>query len=223
MFDSLRLWQDILHIKTNPRKGINDYTAYKVVVPTAMRPMLLRRLMTHSSADTPATSRQKKECGKGIGGQQCIKTSSIMWTSVQCVRRTSIKGTARDVPQVPLPETRGPNERVHLDLFGPLQDPGKKKKYVCVITCAFTKIVRLAIVESKNAEEIAEAFVKEWIYLYGVPQSIVTDQGLEFCNVILTRVCELLKIDKITTTPYHPRSNAQVETFNKTMAAYFGP
>ena len=57
-------------------------------------------------------------------------------------------------------------------------------------------------------------------YTFGVPRQIHSDQGLEFCNQLMTVICDKLNINRTTTTPYHPQCNATAERFNRTMGQY---
>ena len=68
-----------------------------------------------------------------------------------------------DAPLQSLPEPHKPNDRIHTDLFGPLdsstpeQDGRTTKKYICVITDAFTKIVRLMVIPNRSIAERSTA------------------------------------------------------------------
>ena len=216
-WDGKRLW-----FRRKARKGIQDKGAYRVVAPVSIRHKLIRE--AHNSF---------------LGGHGgFFKTAErikaeFWWPSMDqdiadhvarcaiCQQLTN-KGKPAPTPLQPLPEVRRPNARVHVDLFGPLKTATGGKKYILVITDAFTKMVRLAPISTKSKEEVAAAIVNNWIITYGVPEVIFSDQGLEFCNETLDRVCKEFGINRSTTTPYHPRSNAQAEQFNKTMVAYLG-
>ena len=50
-----------------------------------------------------------------------------------------------------------PNQRIHMDLFGPLKTSQSGKKYIMVVTDAFTKYVELIAIPDKQAETIASA------------------------------------------------------------------
>jgi hypothetical protein len=120
----------------------------------------------------------------------------------------------------PLPTLSAPNQRVHADLFGPLKTSSNGKKYILVMTDAFTRYVELIAVPNKEAPVIAEAIFNNWICRYGIPAQLVTDQGKEF----IANVCQLLwkKLDllHVTTSARHPQANAQAEVINKTIARY---
>ena len=120
----------------------------------------------------------------------------------------------------PLPQPTEPNMRIHADLHGPLRTSGNMKKYILVITDAFTKYVELVAIENKEAVTVTEGIFKKWICRYGVPLEIITDQGKEFCNKLSDELYKLLGTRHNTTTSRHPACNAQVEVCNKTIAKY---
>ena len=67
---------------------------------------------------------------------------------------------------------------------------------------------------------MARAFFESWVCRHGVPTSFVSDRGKEFLNETLKKLCEMLGVDHSPTSSYHPQSNAQAETYNKTMFRY---
>jgi len=135
-------------------------------------------------------------------------------------KRCSNKGTTRPPPLRPIAAPEGPNCRIHVDLFGPLTGEDGRPKYVCVITDAFSKLVKLEVITSKDAETVAEAIVKGWIFVHGVPKQIITDQGREFVNKFQRQLWSMLGVNHNTTSAYHPEANGQAEIFNKTMKAF---
>ena len=113
-----------------------------------------------------------------------------------------------------------PNERVHIDLFGPLKTSEGGNKFVMVMTDAFTKLVELAAIENKTAETVARAFFERYICRFTAPRFVMTDQGKEFCNEVLELVCELWGIKKNRTSPFHPQTNSSAESYNRSMIKY---
>jgi transposase InsO family protein len=122
-------------------------------------------------------------------------------------------------PLHPLPITSRFNDRVSMDLLGPLKSVNQYT-YVLVITDAFTKWVELVAVADKSATSIANAFFDTWICRYSVPKTLLSDNGKEFCNSILKELNEVFKIHHIKTSPYHPQTNAASERFNRTFISY---
>jgi hypothetical protein len=74
--------------------------------------------------------------------------------------------------------------------------------------------------ENQTAETVAEAFVRNVILIYGIPNEILTDQGTNFMSDVFKRVCKLFKIEKVCTTAYHPESNGALERSHRTLTDY---
>ena len=123
-------------------------------------------------------------------------------------------------PLQSLPVPERPNERVHIDLFGPLKTSETGNKYVMVMTDAFSKYVELTAILDKSAKTVAKSFLERWICRFSAPVMIVTDQGKEFCNHVLKSVCQLWDIDKSRTSPFHPQSNSAAESYNRSLIKY---
>ncbi|XP_022865611.1 uncharacterized protein LOC111385455 [Olea europaea var. sylvestris] len=54
-----------------------------------------------------------------------------------------------------------------------------------------------------------------WKKRFGIPHSIVTDNGKQFDNAQISDFCEEFGIKKHFSTPNHPQANGQVEAINK--------
>jgi transposase InsO family protein len=121
----------------------------------------------------------------------------------------------------PLKQPSRPGERVHMDLFGPLKSKSEtKKKYIMVMTDAFSKLVALAVLPQKTPHHTARALMDKWITYYGVPGTIVSDNGKEFANETIAALLKIMGTEHKMTSPYHPQANAQAETFNKEIIRY---
>lgn len=120
----------------------------------------------------------------------------------------------------PLPQGTEPNQRIHADLFGPLRTSDSNKKYILALTDGFTKYVELVALENKEAATVGTAIFEKWFCRYGIPATIITDQGKEFCARLTEELFTKLGTLHTTTTPHHPQCNSQAEVANKTIAKY---
>jgi len=140
----------------------------------------------------------------------------------QC-ERCQKRQTTPKIPNAhlqPLPLLSEPNQRIHADLFGPLKTSDKGKKFILVMTDAFTRYVELVAIENKETETVANAIFVHWICRYGVPLEIVTDQGKEFVSHICQTLWDKLELIHNTTTPRHPQANSQAEVVNRSIIRY---
>jgi transposase InsO family protein len=110
-----------------------------------------------------------------------------------------------------------PNERVNMDICGPVIQSHQGNKYVLVITDTFTKYTVAAPLPDQRARTIAVTFMEKWALVFGFPYQCHSDQGSNFTSVLWARVCEELAIEKTQTTAYHPEGNSQCERFNSTL------
>ena len=73
---------------------------------------------------------------------------------------------------------------------------------------------------TQTADEVSLTFLRYVILHYGIPNSIVTDQGSQFMSDNFKRLCKVLKLNKLNTTAHHPESNGALETTYKTVTGY---
>ena len=110
-----------------------------------------------------------------------------------------------------------PNERVALDVLGPLARSTSGNKCILVITDHFTKYTKAVAMPDQKAPTVAAAFDREWISVFGTPRTVHSDQGSNFESTIFQEMCKMLQISKSRTTSYHPQGNSQCERFNSTL------
>jgi len=106
----------------------------------------------------------------------------------------------RTLPTAPLQPL--PNQRIHADLFGPLKTSEHGKKFILVLTDAFTRYVELVAIQNKETATVATAIFMHWICRYRVPLEIVTDQGKEFVSQVCQHLWDKLPLVHNTLTPY---------------------
>ena len=112
-----------------------------------------------------------------------------------------------------------PFERIAVDLMGPFETTSKDHKYVAVFQDYFTKWVIAEPLHDKKAISVADLFYTKWIALFGCPLVLHSDRGGEFKNDIVSRLCQVLRVQKTFTSPYRPGSDGLVERSNRSIQA----
>jgi len=109
-----------------------------------------------------------------------------------------------------------PHERWYISLTGP--HPKSDRGHTWILTCidSFTKWAEAFPLHNKEAQTIAKVLVEQVFTRFGVPLSILRDQGKEVDGRIMNEVCRLFGIKKLRTSPYKPSTN-QVERFHRTL------
>jgi transposase InsO family protein len=119
-----------------------------------------------------------------------------------------------------MPISSSPNERLHIDLYGPLKTSAAGNHYVVVMTDGFTKYVELAAITNKTEDQVAKVLFERWFCRFSAPTVMVSDQGRKFCNELVNRLCALWEVDKRRTLPYHLQTNSSAESYNRSMRKY---
>jgi transposase InsO family protein len=85
--------------------------------------------------------------------------------------------------------------------------------YMLVAVEKFTKWIEAVAATTKDSTAVVN-FIKSIIFSFGVPNSIIKDNGTNFTSKELKDYCEGLGIKLNVASVAHPQTNRQVETTN---------
>ena len=147
-----------------------------------------------------------------------------------CPECAVVTGAGRQLrpPLHPIPVER-PFQKIGVDRMDlPCTDRGNR--HVIVFQDLFTKWPMVYAIPDQKAERIVKLLCEDIVPFFGVPEALLSDIGTNLLLHIMCDVCELLGIEKLNTTAYHPECNGMVERLNRTLktmlrnkAAEFGP
>jgi len=102
-----------------------------------------------------------------------------------------------------------------MDILGPFS-PGKGQvKFLIVSVDYFTKWIEAKPLTTITTQQVQQFVWKDIICRYGVPHTIITDNGRQFINKELVKFYTGLGIKHITSYVEHPQTNGQAEAANK--------
>jgi hypothetical protein len=111
----------------------------------------------------------------------------------------------------------GPMSTLNIDIIsGFVPYRGYTKILTCIDT--FTRWLYLIPVKSTTAKEIADAIYENVVMEHGCVPRILSDNGPEFANQVMGRMCTRMGIKQAHSTAYHPQTNAQVERIHRHLA-----
>jgi hypothetical protein len=214
---SLRLLNGLACISLAPRRGfLNDHVA-RILLPLSLRRRVMRQAHAHKLSGHLGAFKTVERIRQFFWWPKIdsdVQAFIDACPSCQQSRRRSLASPPSPTLLSPPPS---PNSRIHIDLYGPLSRPSSAA-YILGITDAFTKFVRFAVLPNKTAAVVARALWVHWLAVFGVPITIVSDQGTEFLNDLQAALWEILDVEHKTTTPFWPRCNQQQEHQHKTLA-----
>jgi hypothetical protein len=112
-----------------------------------------------------------------------------------------------------------PFEKIFLDIVGPLPITENGNRFILTFQDDLTKFSYAQAITNHEAKTIAEKLF-QFIMIFGIPKSIVTDNSSDFKSELMKEVNSLFKIRHITTSPYHPQSNGALERSHSTLKDY---
>ena len=193
--------------------------APQIYVPMLMRPWVLRGCHADSVCHfgVTRTLQMLQHFYWWVGLDQ-----SVRWWIRRCLfgqaRKTSRQTIRWPTTLMPLPS--GPGQIVSVDYFGPLPITRKGNKHILLYTDRFSRHIAAYGVtqDERTAEGTARIFVEQYIPLWGCPHTLLSDNGSEFVARLSLAIYKLMKIRKIATTAFHPKSNGGVERVNHSLA-----
>lgn len=212
-WNRLLVKDDILY-----RRWVSEATGrdhLELVVPETWRAEIIKMLHTDPGAGHMGVKRTVDRLrSRAYWPRLTDAVRSFCQRCEQCQKK---KNPARS-PKAPMKKyTSGaPNERVQIDIVGPLIETKSSNKYLIVLTDCFTKWASTYAVPRATATAVADAIL-DWISQFGVMQILHSDQGTQFESAVVTELCQKFGILKTRTTSYYPASDGQVERFNRTL------
>ena len=90
-------------------------------------------------------------------------------------------------------------------------DKSPRVANVLVFQDHFTKHVLVYVTPNQTAKNIAKFLYGGYISISGAPARLLSDRGTSFTSSIIEKLCKILGIQWLQTTPYHPQTNRLVE------------
>jgi hypothetical protein len=119
------------------------------------------------------------------------------------------------VPLTKFNELQHPMQRVALDIVGPMHMTSSGNRYIMTCQDTFTRYPEAKAIPDQTAETVAKGFIELIVTRYGAPEVLLTDRGRNFTSSLMRRVCSLLQVPQIYTSPYHAAGNSHLERSHK--------
>ena len=128
------------------------------------------------------------------------------------------KGRQTKAPMVITTSPSRPFQNIAMDVVRPIPVSASGKTYILTIIDLFSKYLEAYALKKVTSKAIVECLVK-FITSYGIPCSILSDNGANLISEVIQNLCHELNIIKINTAPYRPQSNGSLERFHRCLKA----
>jgi hypothetical protein len=196
---------------------INHEKSHCVLIPERLRPLVLHH--SHSdqfSAHLGIHKTYEKMLRRYHWNGMFRDVQNLVASCPQCNSRKFPKRNAV-LPPLPLIPDGAPWSEISFDAMGPLPKTSTGKQHIIVFTDRLTKYCEAFAVERVDEITVADLMTNEIVPRHGCPRTILSDGAKAFNSELMEKIFVLLNARKITTTPYNPQHNGQVERFNHTL------
>ncbi|XP_065616445.1 uncharacterized protein LOC136061919 [Quercus suber] len=167
-------------------------------------------------------------CGSHTGGKSLAHqaiTQGYWWPNMQKEAHEYVKKCdqcQRFAPNIHQPggvlnllSSPWPFAQWGLDIVGPFPKAAGNKKYLLVGTDYFTKWVEAEPLANIRDVNVQKFVWKNIVTRFGVPHTLISDNGLQFDSKAFRNYCNELGITNRYSIPAYPQGNGQAEAVNK--------
>ena len=190
----------------------------QIVLPASLRPRLLSLAHYHKLSGHPGQTRMYYTMRQRFYWPHMAADIQATVRNCHACAKNRIRLRKRTNPMQLFPATE-PLRHLCIDILGPLKKTKRNFRWILVITDRFTKLTQVISMKKVTAQHVAIAFVEHWVFKYGPPKTLLSDNGSNFASKLFQRVCGYAGIANLYTSTYHPQTNGQVERYNRTILA----
>jgi len=139
-----------------------------------------------------------------------IKTIISKYEQCQLNRPKAYPEPTEDIPT----EVEVPFTHLGLDIIGPLEKTSNNNKYILVIVNYFAKWIEAETTENVTSKDVIK-FLINVFSRHSVPQTITTDNGVQFNSDMTKMFLDLYDVYMRFSTTYRPETNGLTENRNK--------
>ncbi len=227
--DSLRTWRELGTRRDRGFKWESElllrgmYVSWEefvdvIVVPKDFRPRILE--MAHERCGHLGSGKVAKLVSRYFLWPGMVKDVEDHCKGCEICQRKS-KARPSRAPAVERPVLTEPFESVAVDLVGPLPKGKGGCRFLLTYVCMATRWPEAVPLRSITARSVAEGL---WSIFSrtAIPEQLLSDQGAQFCGRVIKQLCDLLGVEKLRTSPYHPQTNGMVERMHGTLKGVLG-
>jgi len=189
-------------------------TRHVIVVPLGRRENILK--LVHDRGGHLGSMTVKAMIQRHFTWPRCGRDVARYFSSCEVCHIVGKSGRQK-APMVARPALTEPLEEVAFDLGGPLPKGKEECRFILTYICMASRWPDAITLSSITAKYVVRALVKI-ICRTGIPVRLLTDQGSQFVGRLVCELADLLQIDKVQTTAYHPESNGMMERMHITLS-----
>ena len=186
------------------------------VVPLLLRPMLLKYFHDSALAGHLGAFKTYRKIANNFWWPK-MRTEIFQYVRDLCQRAKPAQNT-----QLGLHAAQPPSQpmEVFMDFVGTLTRTKRGHSAILVMLDGFSKFVVFYPVRTISSQVVVECLERSYFPIYGIPQTIVTDNASVFRCKQVKQLCFKWAVNHVTTTPYYPQASL-VQRANRNLKSAF--
>ena len=201
--------------KDNLLYHVNKDEEIRLIVPKSLQQSIIKEIHEgfsgrHIGRDKTYEHIRSRFYWKGMASDVYLFISKCITCNTQNLK-------VEPSPLQDTPIARYPFQRIGIDTTGRYPVTADGNKFCLTCTDHYSGWVELFPIPDKSAMTICNVLLNQVFNRYGWPRYIISDNGSEFVNELLSQLTKLGHVHHIKTSIYHPRANARAERPHRTI------
>lgn len=219
-FPGFRVIDDRIFFRIDARKGdmLNDLPAWKAWIPEGMRSSLIKSEHDVPEGGHGGISKTLERLRRYYYWPKMAKEVHDYVNNCEICKACKAPNYCLRPPMGQQFKVERPFQRIFIDLMGPYPRSKKGKTVIFIVVDQLTKYVLLKALRTGSASSIVEFLREEVFNVYGVPENLQSDNGVQFVSKEFSSLMAEFGINHTRSAIYSPQSNAS-ERVNRSILA----
>lgn len=217
-FKDWKIHDGLLYYNLKERNGSNLITdPWCLVVPESARADVLKKCHDAPLSSHMGFKKTKHKVFERYYWPGAAKDIDKYVKSCQICKQIKHSTSKRQGLMGKFKSATRPFQLISLDLMGPLPRSTRQNSWLLVVTDWVTKMPLLFALRNATATKISSIVEKQVFLLFGIPETVIVDNGPQFAGHVFRKLMEKFGVQKLFfNARYHPQNNPTERT-NKTI------
>lgn len=217
---NLKVHENRLYIRLEPKQGdvLSDLSIWKLWIPKPLTNKLMEDEHNNVQASHGGIVKTLDRLRRYYYWPRMRQDVQKFVNSCETCKTTKATNQQLRPPLGSHHRIDRPFQKIYMDLLGPYPRSSNQKTTILIILDQLTKYVILKTLTKATATKVASILREEIFDVYGVPETVFTDNGVQFVGKEMKALLKEFGINHMTTAFYSPQANAS-ERVNRSILA----
>lgn len=218
-FPDLQVRGRQVFIRTQFRRGpLTDSPGWKLWVPQSLTENTIKQAHNPPMASHPGVGKTLEKLRRSYYWPRMSLQVAEFVGGCQICKETKAPNTTLRTTMGKQVQVERPWQRLYIDMLGPYPRSTSGNTTILIILDQYSKFVLLKPLRKSSAVDIVRFLECDVFHVFGVPESVWSDNGVQFLSKEFRSLTERYGVSHIRTATHSPQSNAS-ERVNRSILA----